>query len=1093
MPFRRPGSGTNPNDPTPAQQQAASPPSGFDSFQALRNMIGMGTRLAGGFVSNAGGPLGALAGGGSELLAEAIEGSLDSTSPYRIATEAAIGTVPLGKTLSAGRKILSAGKSGAFAGVGDIGRQVSEQYDPTASGKGMVDEALDTDIDWNRAGGATLLGSAVGGFLGHLAPTELGGVKSEFGRGQTATPKADVRANSGEPLRRANIANTGGGVRPPGPVYNIGDQTHGPLPREATIANNRMPIGGGDMGALSDMGEGATRSKPRPAAPTPRQTSLERNLERDMDAAMQENRVREMRRSMGLGGGLSDALTVSEQSLAREARNAAAQSELEGIKRTLGLEMELPTSTTRTITAETPTGRETAKLKFADPLAEEGEEGAKSGGRRSRAPGANGIELDPNVEEIIAKGMRSPEGSHNRTFAEWLIAGADIDEAMANAAKGVRPAPPGRVAQITGTIEGETVPQRALPSGPDAAQVMAAGRRGPLGSGNNLDILANAERRGPLGSARPDFDDELSRLMDDTGIPSDSVVTDPLARLLNATVDNPRPTPHVREALPRVFDETTGITDDIPGATGMNWVDEALDDVAWRGQDPGATPSSGAPPRQRGPRPPAPRKVPQVDAGDEQGLQDLLDFLQIDEAYGRADDVTRKGLGPLFGRSKAIAEGSNPVPKAEAAQEVSGNAPKILGNEKGIGVTEALIHSALGLTGAGIGAAIDDEGSNVEGALGGLAVGLSPALISKVVQSVGMSPEVLRTPEGVKEAAQAIYEAVPQWQRFAYLSDLRGLPANMWAGPYGSMITGGLEAWLSGDPRGLELLKRSWNPVAFGREWAKSKDEALELLRRGEIGRAEGLGEINLGSLIPRNTGELGQAFTTGTSLPGLGMTMGDVAARRFLQEAGFTLDEAKKMTLTNDALSEWGQEATLGKKSTLGQILFPFRRTPVNIAEQGAQRTPLAALPGVRAMNPDASWREIGVQQGLGGLAGYLGYQLGQELDDPRSHGQNMIRRTASNIGGRYSLPVSLGVLAGQTVGQGKNLNQRSIERAVETAVPLPGLDQIADTLEYGAGKAGLTSNPDPRFPRNLAPFPFNVYNDEPPMLSTLRLRRQQ
>lgn len=984
-----------PSTPTPAAQEASAPPS---QFQGLRNALGMGVRLGGGFLSNAGSWPGALIGGGSELLAEAVEGSLDRTSLGRIAAEAVIGAVPLGKTIKAGRTLktagLSAAKSGAFNLAGDVGRQVAEQYDPVA-GHGV----MDTDVDWGRAGFATAMGTGVGAVLGPLSPVDAIGVKTT-----PPAPKGpEVVANSGERLRRANSVRTGGTVAgSTQPPYNVSSAQ--PIPLGGTRTNSRVPYGGDTVDS---------RQAHAPVVEDPRQKSIQRNYERDFDAAQQENRVRELSRVLGIDlSPLQRAGTVTEGTLASAQKTAQEADEFENLRGLFGDEV-----TKGSLTKRGRQGTETATVTYG--LADDATTTA-SGGRTAGARGV-GVEMDPQIEEIIAKGMTFPEGSQNRTMAEWLANGASLEEAMDNTAKGIRPAPPDYVQNVmAGSHDANVLAARArrgpagsLPSRPaprmpkgipdayDTEKVMAQGRPGPVGSNADPDLAAAQGRRGPLGEG-PDYDE-----------------------IVNA---------------------------ERPGPLGSN-----------------------------------PPKFPTTPGADPEteGLQSLMDYLDIDAAYGRAMDTgdieAAKALGPIFGRTQARMKELNEVPSG---------LPQLSSN-KGLGVTELIITAGLGLGGGTLGAAIDaSQGgdSTMDGFAVGAGLGVGGMFVPKLLESVNLSPETLQTPEGVKEAAKKIFDAIPQFQRFAYLSDFRGAPANIVTGPFGSMITSALEAGLSGDPRGWEVLRNNWNPVAFIRKFGDKElwMEANEQLRRGEIGRAEGLGPLDI-----NNMSSAGQKWNTGMAAPGLAMTVGDLAARRALLDAGFSLDEARTMTLTSEPASDFAQWALRGKRSTLSDILFPFKRTPLNIMEQGGQRMGGSALSKLFG-DSTKSWQEVGVQTGLGAGAAVGGYQLGQELDDPRSTGQNMLRRQASNFAGRYSLPVSLGVIAGQTIGQDKYLNRRDIERAMETAIPLPGIDALVDTGAYVAGKAGLTANQNPRLPRNLIPFGLRS-EDEPQMLgnlASLRLR---
>lgn len=1029
MPIVRRNQGT-PVTPTDNTQQASTPPGGFSPleqlvvggstpppppsmFQSLRNMLGAGTRLVGGFFANAGGPLGAAVGAGTELGAEIVEGSWDSTTPGRMAVEAAIGAIPLGKTIRAGKSLASMGlsglKSAGFNVAGDLGRQVAEQYDPT-SGKGVMAELGETDINWDRAKVAAALGLPIGAIAGRLAPTEsaIPGLKYA-GEAPSAPPvssiKPEVVANSGEKLRRANVAKTGS--RPGDlatPVYNRSG-AGGPDPsqpmdmftRPAGMGVTRVPYGGGVMGELSDPGVKATRSKPRATSNTPKDDYVS-----DVwDAAQQENRIRGLADTLGVANQIpraSRAMTVNESVVNKAAQTAQKDADYNELASRLGVEFsdDAASATRRTSSGD---GAESITQRWTNDVDEDAIPSARRVGVQEDPDGGPGIPL----YQIIG----GP--SHGSTVSGQKLKQLGIlnpDEAAIHEAR-VGP----------------------LGFGDDPAH---ATRRGPLGIGDNSDTIAQQGRMGPVGS----------------GATADEIIAQARRGPLGSTAD------------------------DIAAQAAMG-------------------PVGKYPPKF----PLGPGEDP-----DEAGLQSLIDFLGVDAAYGarKASGESTANLGDVFGRTQARAKELN-APKGGPPKKGS---TVTLG--AGLGGAQDVLRIAQenpefaatvvgGVAGGAADMMMGDDSNPIEGILAGAGIAGGASIAPRVLERFNIPQSALGSPEGIRTAAKAIVEQLPFYQRASYLYDLRGLPANVFAGPYGSMMTGAIEAGLSGDPRGWELLRRAWNPLEFYRTWKDSFGEAADLLRRGELGRAEGI-DLELPTALPRGLEDIKKYWKTGLAGPGVAMTMGDVAARRFLQEAGFSLDEARRMTLTSDPATEIGDWlAHGGGKSTLLNVLFPFRRTPVNIAEQGAQRIG-GSLINKLMDNTDQSWREVGVQTAGGALTGTAGYQIGQELDDPRSSAQNMAARTATNLGGRYSLPVALGMLLGRTTGQGKNLTARDMQRGAETAVPLPQSGQLADSAYYLASKLGLTGNDNPRPPRGLVPFQHLMSNEEPPQLTNLsRIRWRQ
>ena len=380
--------------------------------------------------------------------------------------------------------------------------------------------------------------------------------------------------------------------------------------------------------------------------------------------------------------------------------------------------------------------------------------------------------------------------------------------------------------------------------------------------------------------------------------------------------------------------------------------------------------------------------------------------------------------------------------------------------EKGAASQELLASLGLGIGGAALGAATDPFDDRFMSAVAGGAVGaVAPAALMKL----GAAPETLRnlsenisTPEGLKATASKIWETLPQIQRFNYLADAWGIPANSVAGPYGSAVMGALEHGLAGDPRGWVALK-SLNPVAFAQEYKGSFKEAAKL-----IGRAEGhpLSE----------TANVGEAIL---ATPGTWMTAGDVAARRFLERAGFSADEARRITLTSEPeLPAFKRLANVTKGSPLLQTLLPFTRTPANIGEQGAERIPgLGFLVQSMRETPDPIRQQL-VQQGLStavaGGAGLIGASL-----DPEA--AKIARRYVSNFGGQYSIPATVGFTAGQAIREGKPVVSAAALRGVSQSLPLPTTEPITEWVEFLSGEGRIPGGAMPRDIRDML-FPADT-----------------
>lgn len=355
----------------------------------------------------------------------------------------------------------------------------------------------------------------------------------------------------------------------------------------------------------------------------------------------------------------------------------------------------------------------------------------------------------------------------------------------------------------------------------------------------------------------------------------------------------------------------------------------------------------------------------------------------------------------------------------------------------------------IGMTGVGA-----LTGGIVGGAVGhpfaGMAIGavggaLSPSAIKSGLDALGAHPmatdnlaEKIATPEGVKATANTIMSTLPQVQRFNYLMDTFGLPANALFGPYGSAMMAGIEAHLSGDPRGMELLKKL-TPERFLQEWSMAEGEAKSLIQHGELGRAE---SAMVGS------GKASEVL----QWPGVMMTAGDVAARKISEEAGFLTNEARRFTLTSEPETKFFHNlANLSKGSPMMQMVQPFARTPANIAEQGLQRTPgLGFLMQAARETPDPLRQQL-VQQGLGAGAAGAGYLLGDNIDPETGR---IVKRFATNLGGQYSGLVGAGFAAGEAHRAGRDLTPAAFTAGLSEALPLPTTQPITDI--YKAFKQG-------------------------------------
>lgn len=1008
---------------------AEAPPSPADQgpFGKLGKWLGTGVRVGAGWLPTSvmGGPMGALTGGGAELLAEGLEGSLDWTTPTRVLTEGAIGAVPLGKVLSSGRALKSAAKSGAFGGVGDFGRQVAEgNFAPGGEG-----------LDEGRLAMATGLGGASGAILG------------KFFQGAPAPP---------EPVRDV-IENMGGGVPRPkkGPSPGV--------PAGATVRSaglHRRP-GGPDVNYTGgiDKVEGYSVRPSDGPTPPPTGPGFARTAYNNADEVVEEDNFSTM---------LADELSKKPKW-----DSDLYSGDLNDIDKAIGADRasrgriananRVDEASTQNSFVSELDKLLTGKLNHAEARVYGGvdeldtaiQRETKFGDARRKASGQR--EKDLKAEDIIEQqkaGRVEAPATITETFSSpipggkqtasrrWVTPDADDAEGAGN---GVNLA--GAQAERQALDGGAFTPELALPmsgriedlltniTDPVAKRVFEnAIRRGETDrmayklAYQTQEFRLSRQAPNTLEAAgQPNSNDELMKLLgakaDDT-IPGQSThpsfYDDGFDSLEDAApridMDQLRQTTH-----PSFFDDGfDGLAMAKPSRPAGNSLtqlsDEVMDDVPGWGKNM-----------------PEAARLRLREASETYPDEVYDELVRASEIYNTAakGSAEYKAAGKDLGRLTKFMGGSPQGPKAgSGVAPAAASQPDWIAEQnavadqlgalnakgqKGIGEVEAVLSTALGVTGGLVGYAKDDEGSPWEGALAGAALGAGLPLAPSLARAVGRSEMELGDPNRVKEIASLVVSKLPQWQRFSLLADPVGLPANAIVGPWGSVVTGAVEAILKGDPRGLPLLKEAWNPAEFTRGMWRSKDEAFDALRRGELGR----------DAIDDRVAQQGMdTFDNATLLPGWAMTAGDSHARRLLERHGFSPEEARNMTLTGEPQANLTRQiSNFGKGSWLGNLMMPFKRTPANILETGSQR-----IPGIGAfvneqMGRDLSGREAAVEQGLGGLLGLGAY--GAAAVNPDDASRRNIRRYVTNFGGRYSLPVSLGYMAGDASARDRSLKQ--------------------------------------------------------------------
>ncbi|RPJ36155.1 MAG: hypothetical protein EHM35_08645 [Planctomycetaceae bacterium] len=156
--------------------------------------------------------------------------------------------------------------------------------------------------------------------------------------------------------------------------------------------------------------------------------------------------------------------------------------------------------------------------------------------------------------------------------------------------------------------------------------------------------------------------------------------------------------------------------------------------------------------------------------------------------------------------------------------------------------------------------------------------------------------------------------------------------------------------------------------------------------------------------------------------------------------------------------------------RGLIPDLTFPFKRTPVNIVEQGLLRTPGVGF-GMQALGVNRGTRAadaLGVQlaqQGIG--LGTLGAteQLGENLTPEQAR---VLRRFVTNTAGPYSLLAGMGLAAGQARRRGQPVLGTTIRNTAQQ-MPLPSIEPIEENLGavakfFDRGPETLTRSDIPR-----------------------------
>lgn len=988
----------------PARQNPTAP-TGSDGF-GWDDAGALGIRAAGGFLSSMGSVPGAAIGGASEALAQLVE-FLGGARPTikdrlgRIGVEAAASAVPGAGIVKGGRVLNSALRSGALTAASDLGRQT-------------FDETPGYDLSQTAAMAAG--GGALGGLLGKITPRSI---SPDLNAAPAARPSGpagnEVVDNAGRPISTKFTINPRNDEVVPrlGPGQPLRTSLPGVAP-EAPIAGVVDDIDPSLQAFTDILGSGG-----QPIARTPGSMSLAD--EAPFPSGNQPTPI-----------GIPFTPTPAQSRLQLLDENEAA------IQRAIeegGL------------TPQAPNVRQTVKagdMSMTTPFAAPEDEAAEEGVDLVKAlfgAGSRAAQSNP----VIAESAQNLDEIQREILDAWVRLGETPRLALKNAIRYEAPfrAEDGR---LTKTFVGRAA-QQSMEGVPAEAGVVEDLAR-ELGI---EPVLPGAQKA--LGGVADDLPLQ-------TAPPAPAAPVEAPIAPQAPSAPQPAPAPRLRgqEAIdyaqnnfpPEVNDELNKLGDAYRGlqkGPEKRKIGQQMAEIRnfMMGQGQFAP------------------KAPDIPASPAQGAQ------------GIADDLAQSGIAPrplpIEATAEEIAAGAKagrPVGAAADAEQI-----EILKRaldprgESGAINPDLLLRFLTGGTGALAGAAYDDE-NPLRGAAVGGAAGFAAPSLPALIRGMGAPDSFLDRIGGnvdtarAQEIAKQLWATLPQWQRASYLTDITGggTAANVFAGPYGSSLMAGIELALSGDPRGMEILKQL-NPVSFGRGIKENWPEAQRLIKEGELGRHEGL-NIDPDGVIGRLNQEV-------LAAPGTAMTAGDVTARKVLETGGVDDKMARRFTLTSEPEFKFFKDlANLWKGSTVGSLIAPFKRTPANITEQGMIKAPLLGfLIQHNRVLPDSIRQQV-VQQLMSAGVGVGAYELGEANPDNRA-----LRKFITNLAGSYSMPATIGMALGQASGRGQSPSKVLLTpRVAENFVgPIPTTEPITDAIGGIGRLMGVEGFEDARFPPGLIP----------------------
>lgn len=986
----------------PAAPPPPEEPSFLDRMGGIRGLLAGGVRAGSGLLSGTGGVPGALISGGGELLAEGVEGSLFNpeeslaTKAARIGTEAALGAVPAAKLIKEGRVAASALRGGLFSGVGEAGREF----------------ARGDDLDPGAIATSSVIGGTLTGGLSKL----LGGTKAA----PAVAPAVETA--------------TGRLVRPGGEI----------------VAEKALPV------------------SPLPA-PTTRPTPA------DLTKTMNPVAGRAINGAMA---GVNKEDKIIERLLARQGKQADAVDKIGSD--TIDLNLETRARSAKLLAAE----KETAQ-KAADEQANLDEIRGRMEGKEP---------TDPSVTESIS--ATGPNGEKLSSSRRWVSPPEEEGASVAQADLTPPTPDPGNFGVGAPSSFKDSSPEvntlESMFKAPGAPEATPPAPAGP--KKNLLESLADSGQlydpaigmadlpKNAAFPVQPELPKNLKEGLAKAGLPEEALTQ------INADMADPKKAEETMSAVRQLLglEEKPAAPKGPRGKKGA----KAVAPVDVPTPPPAAQVTDVGEPtlvKKTGIGVPATLTPGQINRNIAQSmfepeantrLDELAKLLKVTKDKAARGPIAKEMLSIKAEQEAKLVHGPERPPAedwlAKEGQAVNEayDAAKAGGAEvgdvteippsggvtlgSGLGGLQDLLgvaakhpglttNLASGAAGAAIGAATDPLDDPTESALAGGAAGFAlPSLIRKMVPKIppgSLPPAAAETvshaadPNSITKISKDILQSIPSLIRGNLLAG-PNLPANAIVAPWGSGVTGALEAHLMGDPRGTKLLELM-HPMEWARTYKATLPEGQRLIESAAEGNMERSGSFLNTSKYPMKA----------LSLPGVWMTTGDATTRKLGLLAGFTEDEMRAMTATNEPESALGRNlANIPRTGVGGQILMPFARTLVNLTEQGLKRTPGvgflydAMVEGAPKVTTKQQLLRQMLGMGVAGGAGAVGYN--EDIDNPT--GDKMLRSAVTNAAGPYQLLAAMGYAGGEAL-KGGDTPLRALQKAGTQGlqqIPLPSTD---------------------------------------------------